>query len=422
MKRYKIQIAAGAIAAVALAGYWFTAGNRSGATNAPKVTPPVPVTVARATSGEIPLLLDAVGRAEAYEGVTLKSRIDGQVAAVTFREGQHVKAGDILLRLDPGDFQAKLKQAEATLLKDQALLAKSRADLERYIALKGRGFVSEEKVNELRTAEAAAAATVKADQATLELARLQLSYTVIRAPFAGVVGARLVFPGSAVKVNDTALAVVNRVQPLLVTFSVPEKHLLKLRRAVSDGPMKVRITLPGTKTGGSKEAEAFEGEAAFIDNTVDSATGTIQMKATLENADERLTPGQFLNVSMVLDCLSDAILVPAEAVQQGAEGNYLYVVRSDNTVEPRKIDVLATYRGQAAIAKGVTADEMVVTDGQLRLTPGATIKAKSTEAKDAPPAATPGAPSATATPASTAAPATVAPAPATATQPQAASR
>jgi len=375
MSRFKILTLAALVATLAGTAYWYRSTNDTAKAGGAKVTPPVPVTVAQAKVGEMPVLLDVVGRAEAYEGVTMKSRVDGQVASVAYTEGQHVKAGEVLVRLDPGDFNAKALQAEANLAKDQAQLAKAKADTERYIALKAKGFVSDEKVNEVRTAETAAAATVKADQAALDLARLQLSYTTIRAPFAGVVGARLVFPGSAVKVNDTALVVVNRVRPLYVTFSVPEKHLPRLRAAMAAGPMKVLVTTPGSKD------KPFEGKARFIDNAVDATTGTIQMKAVVENTDEHLTPGQFLNVSMTLDKLHDAILVPNEAVQQGAEGNMLYAVTAEQTVELRKITVQATYRGLSAIGSGLAAGETVITDGQLRLTPGAKIKVKG-EAKE----------------------------------------
>ena len=355
-------------------GYWTTSREPSPAA---KVVVPVPVTVASARLGELPVLLDIVGRAEAYESVTLKSRVDGQVAAVPYLEGQHVKQGDILIKLDPADLHARVLQAEANLAKDQAQQAKAKADVERYVALKARGFVSEEKVNDLRTAEAAAAATLKADQAALELARLQLSYATLRAPFAGVVGARLVFPGSAVKVNDTILAVVNRIQPLYVTFSVAEKYLPTLRQAMQTGPIKVLVKVPGDKE------QSFEGSAKFIDNAVDASTGTIQIKAIVDNRAEKLTPGQFLNISLTLDKIRDVVLVPNEAVQQGAEGNFLYVAKPDNTVEPRKIEVLATYRGTVAIGQGVAAGESVVTDGQLRLTPGAAIQARPTAANTA---------------------------------------
>lgn len=365
-----------AIASLAAGAYWYKVSKGSGNSTAANGPAAVPVIVAPARSGRMPVLLSVVGRAEAYESVTLKSRLDGQVLAVDYVEGQAVKQGDVLLRLDPADLDAKLAQAAAVVARDQAQLAKARADVERYQGLKARGFVSDEKVNEIRTNEAALAASLKADQAALELARLQQSYATIRAPFAGIVGARLVFPGSAVKTNDTALAVINRVDPLYVSFSMPERHLPVLRQALKGGPLAVQVSLPG-----AGEA-TFEAKARFIDNAVDQTTGTIQIKAVLDNRAPRLTPGQFLNVGMVLQQLDNAMIVPNEAVQQGADGNFLYVVKSDNTVELRKVQVLAAYQGRSAIG-GVAGGEIVVTDGQLRLTPGARVVVKAEKGGEA---------------------------------------
>ena len=338
-----------------------------------KTEPPaVPVIAAQALAQDIPVTLQVVGRAEAYESVVLKSRVDGQVAAVLFTEGQQVKQGDVLIRLDPADYAARLQQAEANAARDEALIAKSRSDTARYTALKQRNFVSEEKVNDIRTSEAAASANLRASKAAAEVARLQLSYTTIRAPITGVVGARVVFPGSAVKINDTTLAVINRLRPLLVSFSVPEKHLPRLRAAIKSGAgrMQVDISLP------SDPSQHFDGKVRFIDNTVDASTGTILLKAELANDDERLTPGQFLNVTLLLETLSNAVTVPNEAVQQGADGNFVFVVRDDATVEVRKIETAAAKAGKTAIAKGLAVGETVVTDGQLRLTPGARVKIK----------------------------------------------
>ena len=401
-KNTRLGLAAAILVVLGAGAYWFAGSGKSNAGKAPP--PPVPVLAAKAELGSMPVLFDTVGRAEAYEGVTLKSRLDGQVASVAYTEGQQVKAGDVLVRLDPGDYNARLLQAEANLARDEAQRAKTRADVERYVSLRARGFVSEEKVNEVRTSAAAAEATVKADQAAVELARLQLSYTVIRAPFAGVVGARLVFPGSAVKTNDTALAVVNRVKPIYVTFSVPERHLPQLRGALADGAMKVSIALPG------QPKTAVEGSVRFIDNAVDATTGTILMKAVLDNADAQLTPGQFLNVSMRLRQLDEAVLVPAEAIQQGAGGNFLYAVKEDSTVEVRKVEVIATYGGRAALAGGVAAGETVVTDGQLRLAPGTTVRIKDKGDKEAAPAAAAAPATASAAPAAAEKPAAPAPA------------
>jgi membrane fusion protein, multidrug efflux system len=302
------------IAALLIGLLTLAACSESGAKK--KVEPPaVPVTTAKAVERDIPVTLQVVGRAEAYESVVMKSRVDGQVSAVLFTEGQHVKQGEVLIRLDPTDFSARLKQADATVARDAALVAKSKADTARYRALREKNFVSEEKVSDIRTNEAAADANMRVSKAASEFASAQLSYTTIRAPFTGVVGARLVFPGSAVKINDTILAVVNRVRPLLVSFSVPEKHLPQLRTAMGTGKsgnMKVDVSLPGDKS------QHFDGEVRFIDNAVDATTGTILMKAVLPNEDEKLTPGQFLNITLLLNTLAKAVTVPNEAVQQGA--------------------------------------------------------------------------------------------------------
>ena len=331
---------------------------------------PVPVTAAKAVTRDVPVSLQVVGRAEAFESVTLKSRVDGQVASVEFTEGQHVRQGDVLIRLDPADLTAKLRQAEAAAARDSALTTKARADTARYAALKERNFVSEEKVNDLRTAESSAAANLQASQAAVEAARLQLSYTTVRSPITGVIGARQVFPGSTLKANDTVLAVVNRVRPLLVTFSLSEKYLPTLREAMKAGDVVVDVNAAG---GGGK---TLVGKVRFIDNTVDSASGTIVVKAELPNEDESMTPGQFLKIRLVLDTLHNAVTIPNEAVQQGADGNFVYVIKDNAHVELRKVDIATTDTTITAIGKGVEAGETVVTDGQLRLTPDAVVKVK----------------------------------------------
>ncbi|MFT3847989.1 MAG: efflux RND transporter periplasmic adaptor subunit [Propionivibrio sp.] len=338
--------------------------------------PPVPVTAVQAVARDIPIRLQVVGRAEAFESVALKSRVDGQVAALLFSEGQHVNQGDLLIRLDSADLAARLAQAQAGVARDEALLAKTRADTTRYVALKDRNFVSEEKVNDTRTNEAAAQANLRASKAAVEVARLQRDYAEIRAPISGVIGARLVFPGSTVKTNDTTLAVINRIQPLLVSFPVPERHLPRLREAMQSAVLKVEASLP------NEASRRFMGKVRFIDNAIDVATGTILVKAELDNADELLTPGQFLSVSLILDTLTNAVTVPNEAVQQGAEGNFVYVVGGDRSVEVRRIETAASDTATTAISKGLSIGETVVTDGHLRLTPGVKVKIKDAAAPD----------------------------------------
>ena len=328
----------------------------------------------------MPVTLRVVGRAEAYESVTVKSRVDGQVEQVLFTEGQHVKPGDLLLRLDPRDFAARLKQAQAAVARDAALAGKTRSDTERYTTLYSKNFVSGEKVNDVRANEEMAAANLNASKAAVELARLQLSYVDIRAPIAGIVGERVVFPGSSVKTNDTMLALINRVSPLLISFSLPEKHLHKLRQARSTQTekLKVGISLP-------EDPEAhFDGVIHFVDNTVDASTGTILMKALTPNTDERLTPGQFLNVNIILETLKDAVAIPNQAIQQADAGNFTFVVKPDSTVEIRKITVTATDGKYSAISEGLNAGETVVTDGQLRLAAGTKVRPMEEAPKDAP--------------------------------------
>jgi multidrug efflux system membrane fusion protein len=336
---------------------------------AKKPPPPTPVTVAQAAARDMPVVLEVVGRGEAFESVTLKSRVDGQVLEAPFGEGRRVAKGDVLIRLDPADFKARVAQAEANLARDQALLKKARADVERYQALKAQGFVSEEKVAEVRAAAEAGEATVQADQAALELARLQLSYTTLRAPFAGLVGDKRVHPGAAVKVNDTELVSLNRVQPLFVTFSVAEKHIPALRAALAAKRLRVDVHVPGDRK------QAHRGAVRFVDPAVDAATGTLRLKAELDNADGALAPGQFLDVVLVLDTLRDAVTVPAEAVQQGPDGPFVYALKGEEA-GMRKVALGPVRDGVAIIAQGLAAGETVVTDGHSRLVPGGKVKIK----------------------------------------------
>lgn len=333
-----------------------------------KDTPPVPVRVATADTRDLPFTLDLIGRGEARESVAIKSRVDGQVQTVLFSEGQAVKAGDTLLRLDPADFDARLRQAEANLARDLAQLQKARADVARYLTLQQQGFVSAEKLADLRAAEAAAEATAQADRAAVELARLQRSYTVVRAPISGLIGAQQVFPGTAVKTNDTVLALVNRIHPLRVAFSLPEQYLGQLRAAQATGQARVRVSVPG------QPGPATEAPVRFLDHAVDPGTGTLLAKAELDNLDGRFAPGQYLRVELLLDTLKAAVTVPSEAIQQGPKGSVVYVVSPAGGIEIRPVAVAAERAGRAAIGQGVAAGETVVIDGHLRLTPKSKVQ------------------------------------------------
>lgn len=328
----------------------------------------VPVRVATAVARDYVLTLDTVGRVQASETVTLRARVDGQVAQVLMQEGGRVRAGDVLLRLDDAEFQTRLAQAEAALARDEAQLANARTELSRFEALKEKNYVSDDMLRTSRTNVASLSAAVKGSKAALDNARLQLSHTVIRAPFDGRIGARVVSPGTAVRINDTVLAVINRVHPVQVAFAVPERHLGHLQ------PLREGRGLPVVITADSDRALRAEGQAGFIDNAVDTASGTIQVKATLPNRDDRLTPGAFVRVSLVLETLKDAIVVPAAALQQGEGRSSVYVVGQDRKAQLREVTVRDQRGDLAAIAAGLAAGEQVVTDGQLRLTPDSTVQ------------------------------------------------
>lgn len=367
MKTRSLLLLVLAIGLAAGAAYKYGGTSKDDKSAAKKPRPPTPVTVAQAVPRDMPVVLEVVGRGEAYESVTLKSRVDGQVMEVPFSEGRRVARGDVLIRLDPADFKARVAQAEANLARDQALLKKAHADMERYQALKVQGFVSEEKVADIRATAEAAEAGVQADKAALELARLQLGYATLRAPFAGLMGDKRVHPGTAVKINDTELATVNRIQPLYVTFAVAERHIPALRAALAAKRLRVEAYMPGDRR------QAHRGTVSFVDPAVDAATGTLRVKAELPNADEALAPGQFLDVVLELDTLRNAVTVPAEAVQQGPDGAFVYALKGEEA-GVRKVEVGPVLDGVAVIAKGLAAGETVVTDGHSRLVPGGKVK------------------------------------------------
>ena len=332
----------------------------------------VPVRLAEVAIRDVERRIELTGRTEADASVTLRSRVEGQVQAVPMAEGRFVRQGELLIQLDPADLRARLAQAEANRAKSRSQAAKARADLQRYVGLREKGFVSEEKVADLRTALSAAESVEQADAAAVEVARLQLSYTAIRAPFAGVVGARLVSPGASVKTNDTALATINRVQPLRIAFAVPEKYLPQLRERMRDGELTAQVGRPS--------GAPLVARVDFLDNAVDVGSGTLAVKATLPNTDQTLAAGQFVTVALTLETLRKVATVPAEAVQHGSEGAFVFVANGDK-VALRKVAVTAMQEGVAAVAEGLVPGEKVVTEGHLRLTDGARYREAGSEEK-----------------------------------------
>ena len=344
-----------------------TAGVAKSASAPPR---PTPVTVAAVEQRDVPLRLNVVGRTEALSSVTLKARIDGQITGVQFKPGEHVRRGQAMVTLDARALQAQLQQSEANLARDRAQLDRAKADLVRNQDLLTKGFISTATLDGFRATVDTLEATIKADLAAVDLAKVNLSYTVITSPMDGVTGAVLAFTGGSVKANDTSLVVINQLRPIYATFAVPENQLAEIGRDRAASKLKVEARAPGNA------GPTFVGELVFIDNTVDSTTGTIQMKAKFDNADERLTPGQFVEISMTLREIAGAIVMPAEALQAGPNGNFVYVAKPDQTVEIRRVRTLPAGKDRLIVETGLAPGDKVVTDGQLRLTPGARYEAR----------------------------------------------
>jgi len=333
--------------------------------------PPAPVTVTTAGQKNVPVQLAATGNVEAYSIVAVKAQVNGTVAQVHFKEGQDVRNGDLLFTIDPRPFAAALRQAEANLARDRAQARNAEEQARRYGSLVKDGIVTQEQYDQLRAAAEAYSATVAADLAAVENAKIQLEYCSIRAPHSGRTGSLVVNVGNVVKANEApALVTINQVSPVYVAFSVPEKVLPEIRRHMAAGDLKVEALLPGDGN------VAESGSISFIDNLVDTTTGTIRVKGTFANKSRRLWPGQFANVALTLTTRPNAVVVPTQAVQTGQQGAYLFVVKADKSAELRPVTVGPALNGETVIEKGLQPGETVVTDGQIRLVPGAKVEIK----------------------------------------------
>jgi multidrug efflux system membrane fusion protein len=361
------------VAALATGGYFLFLHPAAATRVAESAQPtgrPAPVVVAAVAPRAVPITLGLIGNVEAYSTVAIKSRIDGQMVSAAFKEGQLVHKGDLLFSLDPRSFEALVQQAEATLARDQAQLEGAKADLARYTRLSKSGYSSEQQFEQQRATTKALEATIRADEATLEIAKLQLEYTQIKSPIDGRTGNILIKPGNLVKANDTnAIVVINQTEPIYVSFAVPEQNLAEIKRRMAQGPLKVEARAPGAD-------KPDIGEVTFVNNSVDASTGTIQIKATFANADERLTPGQFVEVTVYLSVLENALVVPSEAIQAGQNGTYVFVVNPDRTAESRPVVTGPSADGFTVVSQGLKAGEQVVTEGQLRVVPGAKVDPK----------------------------------------------
>jgi len=332
---------------------------------------PVPVVTARAAQKAVPVTVPAVGTVEAVSTVEIRSQITAQLAAIHFVEGREVRRGDPLFSLDPRPFQATLQQAQAVLARDTASLQNAQVQQARADTLFQRGLLARDQYESQRASTAALAATVEADKAAIETARLNVQYTEIAAPTTGRTGSLGVHVGDLIRANDTSpLVVINQLAPIYVTFSVPGRHLTDIQHYQAQRPLPVSAAPPQASDAGSAAAQGF---LSFIDNAVDSTTGTIRLKATFPNGDHQLWPGAFVQVTLGLTTQPDAIVVPVTAVQTSQDGSFVYVVKSDRTVEMRPIKINRQAGDDVVIGEGVAPGEEVVTDGQLRLTPGARV-------------------------------------------------
>ena len=378
----------------------FTACGRKAAEPASEV---VPVFAAKVEKKAVPIELSAIGNVEALQTVAVQARVAGEIDQVAFTEGQDVQPGDLLFTIDPRPYQAALAEAQARLERDRALAKNAEETAARYADLVKKDYVTAEQYEQMRAGGEAARATARADEAAVENARLQLSYTKITAPISGRTGSIQVHKGNMLRPNDErTLVTINQIRPISVTFMVPEATFDSIRRAQAEAKLSVvakpsrgasssdvAALAPGgaspASTAAAKPAgpaasagsdPSETGELSFVDNTVDRATGTVRLKATFANRNGALWPGRFVDVVLTLAHDPDALVIPAEAIQTGQQGSYVFVVKDDSTVESRTVTVGRRQGGNVVIANGLAADERVVTDGQVRLAPGVKVEVK----------------------------------------------
>jgi membrane fusion protein, multidrug efflux system len=358
-----------ALTAVGIAAYFGAGGAYLAKAPAPRAAvPAIPVRATVAKRADVPIFLSGLGAVQAFNSVLIKSRVDGQIIKINFTEGKDVRAGDILVEIDPAPFEATLAQAEATKLKDQAQLENARLDLERASRLATTNAISKQQLDTARALAAQLEATVKADQAMVEMAQTQLNYTRIRSPIDGRAGTKLVDAGNIVRgANDMAgLVTINQLNPINVVFSLPADSLPKIRAGSQGGEVKVVAQ-------DSNGIDLISGKLTVIDNQINPATATINYKATFDNAAEVLWPGQFVNIRVEFDVRRNVIAVPVTAVQQGPDGPYAFIVGQNRVVQKRALKVGVLTKTIAVIDDGLQPGELVVTEGQYRIQAGTTV-------------------------------------------------
>jgi membrane fusion protein, multidrug efflux system len=369
MTRRAIGAATVLIVAAALVILWHRFGGNGPQATAQMPAPAVPVTAGTVTAQDVPVYLQGIGTVQAYNMVTVKTRVDGQIVRVDFKEGQEVKEGDPLFQIDPRPYQAALEQAQAAKQKDEAQLVGAKLDLDRYSKLLGTGYQTRQSYDQQTALVAQLQAAIKGDQAAIDNAELNLGYADIRSPIDGRLGARLVDKGNLVHTSDnTALVTITELKPIFVSFTLPQDALDEIRRQQQQAPLAVRAYSSDGST------LLSEGKLTLIDNSIDQTTGTIHLKARFDNADERLWPGEFVSLRVILKVRPNVATVPAQTVEEGPDGHFAYIIKPDNTVERRAVDVAAIQDGIAVITKGLSPGERVVVEGQYRLTDGALVR------------------------------------------------
>ena len=342
--------------------------NRGSHAETQKAAAAVPVTAVPVVLKTMPVRLLAIGNVEPFTTVAIKARVDGQLLSVKFKEGDEVREGAVLFEIDSRPFAASLRQAQANLLRDKALLDRAVEQEKRYKDLLAKNFISPDAYEQVRTNQETAAAVVAADDAATESAKLSLDYCTIRSPVTGYAGRIQIQQGNLIKANDTGpLVTVNQIVPVYASFSVPEQNIADIRKYQAAGELKVQAIFPNA-------AHApVAGRLSFIDNSADTTTGTIKLKAEFPNTDKALWPGQFVNVVLTLYDQKDAIVAPSAAVQNGPNGQYVYVVKSDMTVELRNIKIARAEGDDTVVTSGLQPGDQVVVVGQLRLAPGTKV-------------------------------------------------
>jgi multidrug efflux system membrane fusion protein len=334
-------------------------------------SPPVPVLVQRTTLRDLPIMLDGLGSVAAFYTVTVHSRVDGELVKVGFQEGQVVKKGDLLALIDPRPYDAALHQAEGNLAKNQATLVDAKLNLDRNINLRKDNLIAQQAVDDQKALVGQFEGQVLSDQAAVEIARLNVAYSKITSPLDGVTGLRQIDPGNIVHAADPGgIVVITQLDPIAVLVTLPEDVLTDVTQEMAKGPLTAHAYSRDGKT------DYGEGKVALVDNQINQATGTLRLKAIFPNPDHRMWPNQFVRVRVELSVIKDALVVPAAVVQRGPNGAFAYVVKSDDTVENRPIQVGVTQEDQAQITSGLSAGELVVTDGQYKLRPGARVAYK----------------------------------------------